>query len=212
MEELLYFFLRVCLGSSLLYVFYFSFLRKTTFFQINRIYLISATILPVLLSLFPLHYTVVVQADTTQDLVVWSNILGQTPMETELSEVSSTPKFNWVVILFAIYITGVLLFSLRLLIQSLKPIQIIFKNKRKPEGRYQIHENRHFSLPFSFFNHIFIHPDYHKQEDLESIIAHEEVHIRELHWIDLLVIEVFTLVFWFNPFSWLLEHARNNFV
>ena len=66
---------------------------------------------------------------------------------------------------------------------------------------------RSYYVPFSFFNHIFIHPEYHKQEDLDVIMAHEEVHIRERHWIDLLVIELFTLVFWFNPISWLLEQA-----
>ncbi len=33
------------------------------------------------------------------------------------------------------------------------------------------------------------------------------MHIRERHWIDLSLIELLTVIFWFNPFSWLFERA-----
>ena len=39
----------------------------------------------------------------------------------------------------------------------------------------------------------------HSEEDLADIIAHEKVHIRDFHWVDLLIAELLTVVFWFNP-------------
>jgi beta-lactamase regulating signal transducer with metallopeptidase domain len=42
---------------------------------------------------------------------------------------------------------------------------------------------------------------------LPKIIAHEKVHIREYHWCDLIMIELLTVIFWFNPFIWFYEHS-----
>jgi hypothetical protein len=68
-------------------------------------------------------------------------------------------------------------------------------------------ENEKYGLPFSFFNVVFINPKFHTQDDMPEILAHEKVHIRENHWFDLLFIELLTVIFWFNPFIWLFEHA-----
>jgi hypothetical protein len=68
-------------------------------------------------------------------------------------------------------------------------------------------ENEKYGLPFSFFNVVFINPKFHTQANLPEILAHEKVHIREFHWFDLLFTELLTVIFWFNPFIWMFEHA-----
>lgn len=54
---------------------------------------------------------------------------------------------------------------------------------------------------------MFYNPAVYGKEELAGILAHEAVHIREKHWADLLLAELFTAVFWFNPFVWLLERS-----
>ena len=71
----------------------------------------------------------------------------------------------------------------------------------------RIVENEKYGLPFSFFNIVFINPKFHTQDDLPEILAHENVHIRENHWFDLLFIELLTVIFWFNPFIWFFERS-----
>jgi hypothetical protein len=68
-------------------------------------------------------------------------------------------------------------------------------------------ENNKYGLPFSFFNLVFINPKFHFGTDLTNILAHEKVHIRENHWFDLFIVELFTVIFWFNPFVWLFERS-----
>ena len=207
MEAIVQLIIRVSVGNALFYAFYALLLRKTTFFRLNRLYLLAAILLPVLFAVFPLQYTVLVEGHAPIQDENWAELFKSTTTVPNDQLLSTDNGFTWSSVLIAVYGTGLFLLALRLLIQSIKPIRLILENKKGKNANYPIVENRHFSVPFSFFNHIFIHPEYHKQEDLDVILAHEEVHIRERHWIDLLVIELFTLVFWFNPISWLLEQA-----
>ena len=59
--------------------------------------------------------------------------------------------------------------------------------------------------PFSFFNWIFINPTKHNRQETDEIITHELAHCRQLHSVDILFTELFAIVFWANPFVWLLK-------
>ena len=53
----------------------------------------------------------------------------------------------------------------------------------------------------------FININHLNDADLTSILTHEKVHIREKHWVDLLIVELITVFFWFNPFAWFFERS-----
>jgi TonB family protein len=44
-------------------------------------------------------------------------------------------------------------------------------------------------------------------EQIEAIVAHEQVHWRQLHSADLLLAELLTIFQWFNPFVWLYRKS-----
>ena len=67
--------------------------------------------------------------------------------------------------------------------------------------------DRKTTMPFSFFNVVFIDIQMYSERELSNIIAHEKVHIQERHWIDLLIIELLTVLFWVNPVVWLYERS-----
>lgn len=52
---------------------------------------------------------------------------------------------------------------------------------------------------------IFINPERHKGDEIEEIMMHELTHCQQLHSIDIIFAELFCVVFWFNPFVWLLK-------
>lgn len=60
---------------------------------------------------------------------------------------------------------------------------------------------------FSFCRRIYINPSLHQQESLHAIVAHERVHVRQWHSIDILLVEMGLLLYWFNPAAWLLRKA-----
>ncbi|MDO8930333.1 MAG: TonB-dependent receptor plug domain-containing protein, partial [Bacteroidota bacterium] len=62
-----------------------------------------------------------------------------------------------------------------------------------------------YPASFSFFSFVFVNPSIDEIETNE-IVNHEMEHIRQRHWIDLLLFEILRTVQWFNPAIWLYGH------
>jgi hypothetical protein len=69
------------------------------------------------------------------------------------------------------------------------------------DGGYWFVNLNNVMPPFSFFNYIFITNSCRNLSavELQRIKDHEKIHARELHSIDVLFIEIISIVFWFNP-------------
>ena len=62
--------------------------------------------------------------------------------------------------------------------------------------------------PFSFFNLLFINKALHSDNNSSrQIIKHEEIHIKQLHSVDVLLVETLIIFQWFNPFTYILRNA-----
>ena len=59
---------------------------------------------------------------------------------------------------------------------------------------------------FSFFNFIFIGTD---NQNFDVIVKHELVHAKQWHSLDILIVEILKIVFWFNP---ILYHYHKRFI
>lgn len=63
-------------------------------------------------------------------------------------------------------------------------------------------------LPHAFFRYIFLDATAYRQALIEEeLVEHEAVHARQLHTIDVLIIEVIQILFWFNPLVVLYKKA-----
>ncbi len=207
MEALFAFLLKSSSGIVLFYLVYWFFLRKETFHGANRWFLLMALFSAVVIPLFPLRYEVLVEPgnNATVFQALSETIKNIKPIQPETTETKN--NFNLENILFTVYLTGTAIFFIRLFIQSLILVRLILKYSTKSLDGIRIVENGKYGLPFSFFNVVFINPKFHTQANLPEILAHEKVHIREFHWFDLLFTELLTVIFWFNPFIWMFEHA-----
>ncbi len=79
---------------------------------------------------------------------------------------------------------------------------IIRKNVSSRRGPARIIRVPEIKSPFSFFNYVFISPSV-GESDAEQILNHEEVHVRQKHWFDLLLAEIVRMLQWANPFAWI---------
>lgn len=207
MEYFILYLAKASIGIVLFYIIYWVFLRKETFYNINRILLISSLILAVLIPLFPLHYSVLLDSVVSGEIKVVSIIdsYNNIPLFRNDEEVGTS--FIVINIVALLYFTGVSILTFRLLIQSFVLTKIIRRASVEENQGIRIVYNDKYEIPFSYFNFIFINSEYYSQEDLPEILAHERVHIQEKHWVDLLIIELLTVVFWFNPFVWFFERS-----
>ncbi len=206
METIFAFLLKSSAGIILFYMVYWFFLRKETFYTANRWFLLTTLIAAVVLPLFPVHYSVLIEAENGGTVLktisdTFKNVPVVSGTETEM------PAFSWQQAILLVYLTGAAIFLLRLLTQTFILIHLMIKYRIKSLDGIRIVENEKYGLPFSFFNVVFINPKFHTQDDLPEILAHEKVHICESHWFDLLFIELLTVIFWFNPFIWFFEQS-----
>jgi hypothetical protein len=77
----------------------------------------------------------------------------------------------------------------------------INQNPKIKEGRYWLVNLNSLMPPFSFFNYIFINNSYQNlsADEMQRIKDHEKIHARELHSLDVLFIELISILYWFNP-------------
>jgi TonB family protein len=186
---------------TVLYAVYWLFLKNDTFFHINRFYLL----LTLLLSLFIPLFDIRLFPDSALSPVII--LLDPVIITPEKLERTRAGNLSWFEIMAVIYFTGVAIFTLRLIIQLIQLAMIVRRNKiTHREGMNIIFVDRGYS-PFSFFNLVFIRKEYFIDGKLTPVLIHETVHIRQYHTLDLLLMEIVTIVQWFNPFVWFLERS-----
>ena len=205
MEAAIQYFLQFSIAITLFYVLYLLILKNETFYQANRFYLVSGLLLAILLPLFPISYATPISLGNNSDFFSLSeNQLSGNASTTHKD--ASGSSWTFIDALILIYALGIISSYSRLLWQTIK----VF---RKIKGKeYKIIEgikviDQPDVMPYSFFNVVFIDIQKYSERELSNIIAHERVHIRERHWIDLLTIELLSVLFWMNPVVWLYKRS-----
>ena len=194
---------------TIFYLFYKIFLQNETFFTAIRTYflvgIISSLLLPTLV------ITKYVEASPINFPA------GMT--FTENSSLATIDTINWFQILLIVYILGVLFFAIRFLAQLSSLIWFLFTHSKLKRGNYILVETTKNIAPFSFFNYIVYCRSNFDEKELEQIFAHEKVHAKQLHSIDIILVQCIAILNWFNPFIWLyhkemqknLEFAADEF-
>jgi len=189
----------LCLGS--LYLIYWFFLKKDTFFTANRFYLLSSIILSFILPLFkvPVFY------DNSD--VVYVVALEAITVTADKIESGIAQNLTLYQSILIVYITGASIFLLRFIFQLLQLAFLIRKfGVTKMDGLKIVKINSKYS-PFSYFDFIFLNEKNFKDKNLKNILDHEKIHIRQKHSLDLIILEILTVIQWFNPFIWLYKTA-----
>ena len=64
------------------------------------------------------------------------------------------------------------------------------------------------TLPYSFFRYIFVNKsDFENGKIEKELLMHEEAHCLQYHSVDIVLLELINLFFWFNPAIWLFRKA-----
>ncbi|QBZ98670.1 M56 family metallopeptidase [Flavobacterium sangjuense] len=194
-------------SSGLIAVFYLAYhflVRKETFFNSNRWFLLSGLFTSLLLPLFVIKKIILVEKPklTMEDLVAYSQQSTRTIQDVPVVEAFDWMQLIWVsYVIIACALVIKIVFNFTSLYRMLYQQQVIKKEKFK---LVNLNEN---IAPFSFFNYIVYNSDLYSNDELQSILLHEKIHSQEKHSLDVLVAKLFCIVFWFNPFVWLYKKA-----
>ncbi len=109
------------------------------------------------------------------------------------------------VILKVIYTVVAIFLIIRFLLQLVVLVVQYAKAEKTGKDHLTLIYNSDFNNTFSFFSWVFVHSDPSSTDDMDEIIAHEKVHVAQLHSIDIIVIELLSAVMWFNPVVWMIR-------
>ncbi|RNC83106.1 MAG: M56 family metallopeptidase [Balneola sp.] len=146
-----------------------------------------------------------ISESVTPILVPQNEVVSSTPVETtDIQETSTLPAFTLLNAIIFIYGLGVLILFVRLLVgigEIIKNIRAGEKTKTPSSTLVLLDEA---ITPQSFLRWVFLSKsDYESGKIGPEIMEHEQTHIRQLHSLDVLLIEILKIVFWFNPvFYW----------
>ncbi|RUA11878.1 MAG: M56 family peptidase, partial [Flavobacteriia bacterium] len=191
-------------SSAILIIFYVSYkllLQKETFFQSIRFYLLTGIFASLILPLIIIPEYVTIEAVNLP--------IGITPIKA----IPSTPEptLTWQQVLTIIYLTGMAFFFIRFLFRLVSVIHFISSHKKNRSGKFYLIKTQKNISPFSFFNFIVFNDANYSENELEQILNHEKVHVKQFHSFDILLSQIITIIFWFNPFSWLYsKEIRKN--
>ncbi len=183
---------------SIFYLFYMLFLKNETYFKNIRWFFLAGLLLSVVLPLV----VVTKYVEATQVVSSTPYIINESagPKSIVVSPDASLDIYQ---VLFYGYALGIAILLIQFLFQLGSLLLLLLKCPIKKENGFLFVETATSVSPFSFFNCIVYNPDQFKKEELEQIIIHEKVHVRHLHSIDTIMIQLFAIFQWFNPLIWL---------
>ncbi|MDH6309276.1 TonB-dependent SusC/RagA subfamily outer membrane receptor [Dysgonomonas sp. PFB1-18] len=184
----------ICLGIFL--VVYTLFLRKTTFFKFNRVFLLVGFITSLVIPAIKYTYDVVVSLPVAFD----------TESTETVAPIAESQAISIWTILSAFYLIGISFLVIRN-IYTYKSLYGLIRNGQRSQGNgYKIIENKDIKSPFTVLDYILINTSNLSNTEKELILKHEITHIDQKHWIDLLCSESMLLLQWFNPLVWVYVH------
>jgi len=196
------------IALSMFFILYAVVLKRDTFLHLRRFFFLSVILFSLL---YPL-ITVPVPGSLTDLLSVKTEetvstvFIGEPVMEiVPAEEIVPSWDINLARTGMMIYFSITLLFIVRFLIQLLSIIRVRVKSERAEISGIPVYRLKDDITPFSFFSLIFIHTEKHSDTELAQILLHEQTHVRQGHSVDILLIESLCLLFWWNPFVWMLK-------
>lgn len=114
--------------------------------------------------------------------------------------------WSWQTNLIVLYVSVVCLLFIRFNIQLLSLRRLVRRSMQETYDDFTLVCTEGVTSPFSFFGWVFINPDQHTPDELEQILRHERVHVRERHSFDMIGVEMVCILFWFNPAAYLFRH------
>jgi len=182
---------------SMFYLFYELFLKRDTWFRFNRYFLLfglfSSAILPLLE--FSASSTMV-NSYNQFEFNEYIDI-GSTLSSIEEQTVNAISYPNYILIIYMLIgslFLGRFFYQIFKILKTLRANEIIIYRNKK------IVLLNKDSSPFSFFNYIFISKNDYGSIESRELLLHEITHSKQLHSIDVILLELLLVLQWFNPF------------
>ena len=194
------------ISIAVFYLFYWALLRRETWFTLNRLLLFSSLLLSVVIPFVKITLHAAPEPGTVYyalDHYLMDGVIVHPATLAERTGMHLTAGKA----LLLLYLAGALFFLVRFLIQIFQVLHLVHRYGIRDFEGYRIVPIDKEISPFSFFTLIFINTEKMKGDELHKVLLHEWEHVRRLHTLDILLLEIICIIQWFNPFVWLYKYS-----
>ena len=204
MESFLIYIGKSAIAAGVFYIAFLLLFQNRKQFVFNRIYLPVSLMLSFIIPLITFTTVEYIEPTATLDYSSFAYWADSTEFQP--------PAFEreWYHYIFGIYLLGTAGYLFHLLLGHLKAISIIRKSRIQKLFESLVNITQKDVHPFSFFTKIVLSEKTLSHPNLDIIINHENIHVKEKHTFDILFTEILFLLQWFNPFVWLIKDAVKN--
>lgn len=195
--------LSLCLAMG--YLFYYAFLRRMTYYNWNRYFLLLFPLFSLLVPVLPFYATETMPAFNAVFYITHVLPAGSRGIAGDTAQL--LPKWSILQMITALIVTGSAFFFIRFIIHFYSLKRTRSRAQLLNDGEIKLYQLPGTKAPFSFSNSIYLDTSLYNEQELQNIIAHEMVHVTEKHTTDMMVSEMLCIIQWFNPFAWLMKHA-----
>ena len=198
-QTILLYFFKTILVSSIFITYYWFALRNKKFHYYNRFYLLSASVISLIVPLLNFDWFLIEEPVMYGSSEVLQFVLPK-------ATTASTIDFGWMdfVLMGSSLITMVLVIILGIQISK---IQILKKKSEvTPMDGFDFINTKEENAPFSFLNNLFWKETISLQDEGgQQIFKHEITHIQQKHTWDRIYCQIVASIFWMNPINWIIQ-------
>jgi hypothetical protein len=199
------FFIKSTVSLIVLYGFFHFFLRHHKILTFNRFYLISSLVFSLIIPLIIIP--VKSNLTLTNSLDKFTFITGHAIQGKEIIG-DTTPIFTYPNILIVLYIIISSVLLIRFAFNIFKIIIKTIKCKKIEMVNISLVLIEDKTIPYSFFRYVFVNKsDFENGKIEKELLMHEEAHCMQYHSVDIIMVELINVFFWFNPAIWLFRKA-----
>jgi murein DD-endopeptidase MepM/ murein hydrolase activator NlpD len=207
MENLFIYLLKVHLAIALFYLVYRLVLSKNTTHKAKRFYLLSSLLFALCLPFINLSLDFENNTEQSIESSYFSGYEELTSIQFLPTAETFAPLTNidGFSISFIVYLVISMILFCYTLFDLIKIMKSVRQNRKDRIGKLKLIVKEDYKSPSSFFNFIFIKTSKNFRNTPEYF--HELAHVKQLHSIDRLLIEVLFPLFWINPFIYLFKKS-----
>ena len=188
------------LGLVFFMLIYWLFLEKENQFAFKRGYLLSSIAFSLTFPLLHLNFTVSKELIPSIGQVVPAYWLPEIIVNGSGPSRDTETIFSVWVLLEWIYLFVGLVFATLFVFQLLSILRLFIRSEIYHWKNCLISESEEDKPTFSFFKFIFIgQANKISQQEKQEILFHELVHAQKFHSLDVVIVNLLGILFWFNP-------------
>jgi len=197
MPELFVFLIKVNVSLILFCLAYFFMMRRVTYYKLNRVFLLGGILFSTIYPLFDLS------GFLKESPKVIMSVRDQLPAAVQQT---SSSIDVWSVLIMCFW-TGASVMALRMMMRLCSLFKIHNQSTPSKVNSCAVRLVHGSINTFSFWNNIYLNSEQHQDEEISAVLRHEQVHINDYHTFDILLAELSTVFYWFNPGAWLMKKA-----